>query len=693
MGEVYKAEDLRLHRYVALKMMFVDGNENKFTQQLRARFLHEARAASALNHPNIATIYEIDEIIRNDARYSFIVMEYVPGRTLKEAGRELDLPESLEVVMQIAEPLAEAHDRGIVHRDIKSSNIIITEDRRAKLLDFGVAKYNPMPDESSVTASLYQTELMKTAPGTVIGTFAYMSPEQALGREVDGRSDIFSLGVLFYELIAKRLPFTGSSMLGVVDAILHADPLPVSMFNHQVSPDLERIVHRMLEKDVLRRHQTMRQVIADLEAVRSGMPVMVDPFETRVGEASPLVPAGSSGIRMLSRAGKSIAVMSFNNITSNPADDWIGSGIAETVTADLKRVEGLTVMGRERVYEVLRRWNMKGDEEVDETLATSVGREIGARWIICGGYQRVSEMLRITARFVEVDTGEVVKTVKIDGQMKDIFDLQDKIVYELSRDLDLSLRSGEREDIGQRETEVVEAYEAFVRAQTMVMIGSREEMERAAALFEEAIKLDPNYAQAYAGLGYTFVLRGIFFSVPELMERGIDYFQKAIELRPMLPDGYSGLGMAFVETGRPDEAIGALRRALSFAPHDYQVHAMLGRAQMLGKGLFREASHEYEQSLKLNPKAGWAALQLALCCSYLPDFERGLQAARLAVEAQEQYISGQAGMQIIGAFVRLGHLYYITESYDDAIAEYYRELVFLRQSNHALRERTSIEVH
>ncbi|HKX27557.1 MAG TPA: tetratricopeptide repeat protein, partial [Blastocatellia bacterium] len=173
----------------------------------------------------------------------------------------------------------------------------------------------------------------------------------------------------------------------------------------------------------------------------------------------------------------------------------------------------------------------------------------------------------------------------------------------------------------------------------------------------------------------------------------IDYFQKAIELRPMLPDGYSGLGMAFVETGRPDEAIGALRRALSFAPHDYQVHAMLGRAQMLGKGLFREASFEYEQSLKLNPKAGWAALQLALCCSYLPDFERGIQAARLAVEAQEQYISGQVGMQIIGAFVRLGHLYYIAGSYDDAIAEYYRELVFLRQSNHALRERTSLEVH
>lgn len=694
MGEVYKAEDLRLHRPVALKMMYSEGDQNDTSEQARARFLREARAASALSHPNIATIYEIDEVVRGDSRYSFIVMEYVPGDTLKDTGREFTLPESLDIISQIADALAEAHDRGIVHRDIKPSNIIVTDNKIVKILDFGVAKYNPLPDEDAATASLFHTDLVKTSPGTVIGTFAYMSPEQALGREVDGRSDIFSLGVVFYELIAERPPFTGSSMLAVVDAILHADPLPVGVFNYRVTPDIERLVNRMLKKDTSQRYQTMRDVLADLESVERGMTVAHDPFETNLGYATQLASASGIGTRTFkNRQGKSLAVMSFNNITKKADDGWIGAGIAETVTADLKKIEGLTVIGRERVYEVLRRWSVGHDAEVDETLATSVGREVGARWIVCGGYQRIGEMLRITARFVEVETGEVIKTVKIDGQMQEIFDLQDKIVYELSRDLDLSLRSGEREEIGQKETEVVEAYEAVVKGDMKLYAGSPEAIDEAIDLFKLAIELDPKYAHAYAGLGYVVFLKGQFLSIAEMLERGVQYLQKSIELDPMLADGYSGLGMAFIALGRDDDAIGALRRALSFAPQDHQVHVALGRAYMIGKGMFPEAAAEYEQGLRLNPEAGWAALQLALCYAYLGDFERGEEYARQAISAQEQYISGHMGVQIIGSFVRLAHLYNLQGRYDDAIAESYRELVFLRQSDHRLKERTMIEVN
>ncbi|MCI0391769.1 MAG: tetratricopeptide repeat-containing serine/threonine-protein kinase [Acidobacteria bacterium] len=694
MGEVYKAEDLRLHRPVALKLIFDNGEQNEQSEQVRARFLREARAASALNHPNIATIYEIDEIVRDGSRYSFIVMEYVPGRTLKDVGRDFTLAEDLEVISQIADALAEAHERGIVHRDIKPSNIIVTEHTRVKILDFGVAKYNPLPNEDAVTASLFHTDLMKTSPGTVIGTFAYMSPEQALGKEVDGRSDIFSLGVMFYELIAGRPPFTGSSTLAVVDAILHADPLPVTMFNFRATPDLERVVHRMLEKDRSRRYQKMLDVINDLEAVQRGMPIEVDLYETNIGSTAPLGSSVNLGTTTFkNRQGKSLAVMSFSNITKNTADDWIGTGIAETVTADLKKIEGITVIGRERVYEVLRHWSVDQDAEIDETLATSVGREVGARWIVCGGYQKIGEMLRITARFVEVETGEVIKTVKIDGQMKEIFDLQDKIVYELSRDLDLSLRSGEREEIEQKETNVVEAYEAFVKADMALDKGSPDKIEEAIQLFEQAIKLDPDYAHAYAGVGYAVALKGQFLSKPEFFERAVECFQKAIELNPLLADGYSGLGFTFVAMGRDDDAIGALRRVLSFAPHDVYAHSTLGRAYMIGKGMFREAAAEYKLTLKLNPKAGWVAQQLALCCSYLGDYECGMEAARQAIEAQEKYISGQTGMQIIGSFVRLAHIYNLQGRYDDAISECYRELVFLRQSNHALKERTMIEVN
>jgi pentatricopeptide repeat protein len=694
MGEVYKAEDLRLHRPVALKMMFADGGRNDPSEEARARFLREARAASALNHPNIATVYEIDEVVRNGSRYSFIVMEFIPGRTLKEAGREFSLAEHVDIVAQIADALAEAHDHGIIHRDIKPSNIIVTEQARVKILDFGVAKYNPLPDEEAETASLYSTELIKTTPGTVVGTFAYMSPEQALGKEVDGRSDIFSLGVLFYELVAGRQPFTGSSALAVVDAILHADPLPASMFNFNITGDLERQLNRMLEKDKARRYQSMREVLRDLDAIRQGISLNRDPFDTNTGNQTILIPAVNVGSSTLkNRLGQSIAVTSFNNVTKNPADQWIGTGIAETVTADMKKIEGITVIGRERIFELLRRWSVDQDEEIDETMATSIGREVGARWIVCGGYQKIGEMLRITARFVEVETGEVIKTVKIDGQMKDIFDLQDKIVYELSRDLDLSLHSGERQGIEEKETDVVEAYEAYVKADMELDKGSRESIEEAIRLFERAVELDPKYAHAYAGLGYAMALKGHFLTKPEYFEQGVNYLQKAIELNPLLADGYSGLGFIFTGMGRDEDAIGALRRALSFAPHDYLAHSALGRAYMIGKGMFREAAAEYKQTLKLNPQAGWVAQQLALCCSYLSDYECGMEAARKAIEAQEQYISGQTGMQIIGSFVRLAHLYNLQGRYDDAIAECYRELVFLRQSNHALKERTMIEVN
>ncbi|QQS44788.1 MAG: protein kinase [Acidobacteriota bacterium] len=691
MGEVYKAEDLRLQRPVALKMLLADGEES---EQARARFLREARAASALNHPNIATVYEIDECRLNGVRYSFIAMEYVPGRSLKEYARTVALKEVVDIIAQIADGLAAAHNQGIVHRDVKPSNVLINEQRRVKILDFGVAKYNPLPDADADTASLYHTDLMRTSPGTVIGTFAYMSPEQALGNEVDGRSDIFSLGVVLYELLAARLPFSGSSSLAVVDAILHADPLPVALFNYRVTPDLERVVQRMLDKDQHRRYQTMREVMIDLDAIRSGLGSTGTSFDTNIGYNTQVgSPSGSGARSISSRIGKSIAVMSFNNITGKPDDEWIGSGISETVTADLKNIEGITVIGRERIYEVLRRWNMKMEDEIDTTRATSIGREIGARWIVTGGYQRIGDLLRITARFVEVESGEVIKTVKIDGQMSDIFDLQDKIVYELSRDLDLSLRSGEREGIEEKETDNVEAYEAFVKGDLAMFGGSQSSMNESISHFERAIELDPNYAHAYAGLGYALFLKGQFLSQPEMFERGIEHLQKSIELKPMLADGYTGLGMAFVALGRDDDAIGALRRALSFAPQDPQVHGALGRALMIGKGLFREAAAEFEIAIRMNPEAGWVAQQLALCCAYVGDYERGEEAARLAIEAQEQYISGQTGVQLVGSYIRLGHIYNCQGLYDDAISECYRELVFLRLSDHGLRDRTMIEVN
>ena len=652
MGDVYKAEDTRLNRYVALKLLktlLLASDEQSETARLR--FMREAQAASAINHPNIATIYEIDEVEHEGVRYSFIAMEYVPGRTLKALRGQLELEELLDVFIQIADGLAEAHERGIVHRDLKPSNILLIENNSVKaskvpkVLDFGVAKFNPFADSSDneETASLYQTNLLKTQPGTVLGTFAYMSPEQALGEEVDGRSDIFSLGIVFYELLGGQPPFTGSSALAVVDAILHALPAPLSTLNPQVSPALETIIHRMIAKDRLLRYQSLREVTFDLDGVRRNVTMLLgadtyrsgamavpgeDAYATYVG-GNPLDSAA-----LKARSGKSIAVLRFNNITGNAADEWIGVGIAETVTADMKNIEGVAVIGRELIYEVLRRWNAANQPDFDEKFATRVGREVGARWIIGGGYQRMGEMLRITARFVEVETGEIIKTVKIDGRMDEIFELQDKIVYELSRDLDLGLQSGERANIEARETEVMEAYELYIRARELGYTGTREGVDEALSLLQRSILLDPRYAQAYAGIAYVLTIKGQFLGQMDLVEQAIEYAQKAIELRPNLAESYSVLGFAFIALDRVADAIGALKRALAFAPNDGFVRASLGRAYFIGKGLFREAAAEYERALQDPSENSWIAPALAHVYTYLGEYARAEELSRQAAEAQ-----------------------------------------------------------
>lgn len=700
MGEVYKAEDLKLQRPVALKLMLEEAQRSDTARQ---RFLREARAASSLNHPNIATIYEIDEVERAGNRYSFIVMEFVEGRTLKEFPSRFSTGEAMDIAIQIADGLVEAHERGIVHRDIKPSNVMVNEGRRVKLLDFGVAKFLTLPTDNSVTQSLYHTEAMKTQPGLVVGTFAYMSPEQALGNDVDQRGDIFSLGVLLYELLAGRLPFGGRTSLAMVDEILHSDPPPLISYNTQVVPELENVIRRMLHKDREHRYQTTREVLGDLVRVRQDISTggEGDPFRTSVGSSqgsggiSPLLDTGGSGgtFSLSARAGKSLAVMDFSNITQNDDDDWLGVGIAETVTADLKTIEGLAIIGRERVYEVLRRLNVPHGADFDNALATSIGREVSARWVICGGYQRVADQVRITARFVDVATGEVVQTVKIDGQMSQIFELQDKIVYELSQGLNVTLRGSEFEAIGRQETSVIEAYESFSKGMIELRSLGREAIDRAIALFRRAISLDPKYARAYSVIGYALGIKGASLSQKHLIEEAIALLQKAIEFAPSSAEPYAALGLQFINLDRTDEAIGAIRRALSFSPDDPVGRTALGRAFFLGKGLFREAAREFEQALAAKPYGGWVALQLSQCYAYLGEYERGEQVARIAIDLQEQKESGQEALQILGGHTRLGHIYALQDKYDDAIAEYYREVVFLRSVDHLLRDRAMIEVN
>src|SRR5438105_1078305 len=545
MGEVYLAEDLRLHRQVALKMLRGGGDEGA-----RLRLLREARVASALNHPNIAVIYEIDEVEAEGGKRSFIAMEYVPGQTLSEfaRGHPLDVPEAVALVRQVAEALAEAHDRGIVHRDVKSSNVMVTESRRVKVLDFGLAQYSPRTDDTASTWSRAPEDAASSRG--LIGTVAYMSPEQALGRELDPRTDIFSLGVVFYELLTGGLPFPGQNAVQVIDGILHQEPAPAVPRGSGGSPDLQRVLHRMLAKDREERYQTLRELGRDLDAL--------------LGEG-PRIPAAP--------AAPVVAIMSLTNITRSAEDDWLGTGIAETVTADLKRVPGLTVVGRERVWEALRKLGAVGAP--DEAQATRAGRELGARWVVTGGYQRLGETVRVTARVTELDTGAVVHTVKIDGGMGQIFELQDRIVADLSSGLRLSLAPGRR---GGEETHVVEAYEAFAKGMLNLRLESYEALDRAVLFFERAVRLDADYARAHLQLGSAYDVKASYLTTPELHERAIESFRRALELSPDLALAWKELGSALTSLGREEEGLEAVQRALALDPADAAAHGALARA-------------------------------------------------------------------------------------------------------------------
>jgi serine/threonine protein kinase/Tfp pilus assembly protein PilF len=674
MGEVYLAEDVRLGRPVALKFLPA---ALKADPDSRARLLNEARAASLLRSPNIAVTYDIGE----HAGADFIVMEFVEGELLSARVAQGPLPvrEAIDVGLQVADALDEAHSRGIIHRDIKSANLIRTDRGLVKVLDFGLAKFLATKGREDHLV----TQPQMTIAGMVVGTISYMAPEQALGRSVDHRADLFSLGVVLYELATGRIPFSGTSPTEIIDKILHETPAPPSSLNASLPKTLDAIVARTLEKSPTFRYQTARDVRQDLRELASSLE---ESFRVSTSRAAVAIAS-----QQASAIERSVAVMTFANITREPADDWIGTGIAETVSSDLKNIHGLTVIGRARVYDALR--NLASSANLDESLAIDIGRRLGATWVVVGGFQKIGELVRITANFVDVATGAVRQTVKVDGRVADIFTLQDKIVYELSQGLNLVLRGTEVAEIERRETKSVEAYESFARGMMNLRLASRDSIERAIAAFEHATRKDPEYALAWAALGGAYSLKGSFLSVRDLIEDAIEIERRALSIDPDLADAHSWLGAALLSLGRTDDAIAAIREAIRLEPDNGQAHQALARAYWVGRGDFAAAIPEFEKAIELNPDAGYSYLQLALLLAWEGQYARAEEVSRRAVELQDQYISGNAGLQVVGANGRLGYVYYLQGRYDDAIREYERGLSFVGSSDHALKDRTAIELN
>jgi serine/threonine protein kinase/Tfp pilus assembly protein PilF len=669
MGEVYRGEDTRLGRSVALKFLPAS---LKSDPESRARLLNEARAASMLRSPNIAVTYDIGE----EAGADFIVMEYVDGELLSSRVARGPLPvrEVVDVGLQVADALDEAHARGIVHRDIKSGNLIRTERGLVKVLDFGLAKFLSQDNAGDVT------QAQMTMAGIVVGTVSYMAPEQALGRPIDHRADLFSLGVVLFELATGRVPFEGTTPTEIIDRILHETPPLASRYAALVPSSLDAVIARALEKNPDFRYQQAREIYRDLKQVADDLDAVGSRASSRVS-----APVAHGPVE------NSVAVMTFSNITREPADDWIGTGIAETVSSDLKNIHGLTIIGRARVYDALR--NLSSDAHLKDTLAIDIGRRLGATWVVVGGYQRMGGMVRITANFVEVATGAVRRTVKVDGAIDDIFALQDKIVFELTQGLNLELERTEVADIERQETRSVAAYESYARGMMNLRQATRDSLDRAIAAFQDATRHDPEYARAWAALGGTYGLKGDFLGVPDMVNQAIEIERRALSIDPALADAHMWLGSALLRTGRTDEAIAEIQEALRLDPENGQAYQGLARAYWVGKGDFKAAIPLFDRAISLNPEAGYSYLQLALLLAWDGQLDRAEDICRRAVDLQEQYISGNLGLQIVGAHTRLGYVHYLKKEYDEALREYERELAFIGAGDHALRDRTQIELN
>jgi TolB-like protein/Flp pilus assembly protein TadD/predicted Ser/Thr protein kinase len=659
MGEVFLAEDLRLRRSVALKLL---RQQPGCEDEERARIMREARAASALNHPNIAVIYDVEETDTPDGRWYLLSMEYVRGKTLADlaANESLSLDDILDIVAQTADALAEAHARGVVHRDIKPSNLMVAQGR-VKVLDFGLAQMQPRLDDRT-----WSRDATHAPEGVFAGTPHYMSPEQALGRTLDSRSDIFSLGVVFYELLAGKRPFEGDTFLQVADAVLHRDPPPLpARFSDIRAPEVERLATRMLAKDPSARPRDLREIVVDLQRLRAG----ASPIASAPGELT-------------------VAVAGFAGIGEQAEDEWLGTGLSETITTTLQEIEGLVVWGREQLRESLRRLGVEASELAPED-AVQLGRMIGARWVLAGAYQRLGDQVRVTARIVEVESGRVLRAVKMDGRLDAIFELQDRIVKELAA----GLRGSVAEAHEGEETKVVAAYEAFSKGLLNIRADSYESLDRAILFFERAVTLDPDYIRAQVELGAAYEQKANYLTSPELSERAVAILRKVLEVRPRLPRAWRELGMSLISLGRVRDGIEHLRRALELAPDDARTLGGLGRGYFIGLGDFRGAAEQFQRAVERNPEAGWYSMQLAHCLALLREFERGEKAAKRAIQLQEEFISGQQGVQLLGGYMRLGHVRALQGRPRDAYDCFANELAFLERVDHALRTRIRIELH
>lgn len=613
MGVVYEGEDMRLGRRVALK--FLPENLARDQRALQ-RFEREARAASALNHPSICTIYEVEE----HAQQPVIVMELLEGQSLKDRMRTGPIPldELLDLGIQTSDALAAAHAKGIIHRDIKPANLFVVSGDRVKILDFGLAKTMP----SHLPPSNLDEESL-TVEGMIPGTTAYMSPEQVRGEEIDARSDLFSLGVVLYEMACGKRPFAGKNRVLLMNAILNQKPVPPTDANPELPSAIDAITGKALEKDRQQRYQHARDIHTDLERLKrerdSGRPALPAVGAIHTREEYPqrrIKAAGMVGFALMVLLGigvwlyllrgrgedkpiDSVAVLPFLNAGNDPNTEYLSDGITESLIGALSHLSSLRVMARDTVF------SYKG-QQVDPRKA---GRDLKVDAVVTGKVSERADTLIVEADLVKVADGQELWGERYNRNMGDLLGVQDEITTEISRKLRLRLSGEDAMRLHKASTANSEAYRLYRKGRYFASKATKEDLDKGMAFFNQAIAMDPTYALAYEGLSYYYGWTDDLLLAPrDAMPKAKEAAKKALELDDGLPQAHVDLATVLAQyewdwTAAEQE----YRRSIQLDPNYAAAHTFLGYL-LVSEGRFEEGIQEDRRAVELDPlspEANW----------------------------------------------------------------------------------------